>query len=67
MWQGTDGFIINNTDNLTADKVNILDGKNGSLLPDTVRCTVSRPSNCGKFNVVFNLITNPNGLRFNNL
>lgn len=60
-------FNINNIDNLTVDSVKTEDGKHGSLFPNTVRCIVSGPSNCGKTNVVFNLITNPNGLRFNNL
>lgn len=62
-----DCFNINNIDNLTVDKVKSVDGKHGSLLPDTVRCIVSGPSNCGKTNIVFNLITNIKGLRFNNL
>lgn len=62
-----DCFDINNIDDLTVDKVKRADGKHGTLLPDTVRCIVSGPSNCGKTNVVFNLITNPNGLRFNNI
>lgn len=60
-------FNVNNIDNLTVDKVTTIVGKHGPLLPDTVRCLVTGPSNCGKTNVVFNLITNPNGLRFNNL
>ncbi|WP_221935831.1 hypothetical protein, partial [Klebsiella pneumoniae] len=30
-------------------------------------CIISGPSNCGKTNVVFNLLTKPNGLRFNNV
>lgn len=60
-------FDINNIDDLTVDKVKIAEGKHGPLLPNTLRCIVSGPSNCGKTNVVFNLITNPNGVRFNNL
>lgn len=62
-----DSFTIENIDNLTVDNVKKEEGKHGNLLPNSVRCLVSGPSNCGKTNVVFNLITNPNGLRFNNL
>lgn len=62
-----DSFKINNIDELTVDSVKHEEGKHGHLLPDSVRCIVSGPSNCGKTNVVFNLITNDNGLRFNNL
>lgn len=62
-----ESFTINNIDNLTVDKIRSDVGKHGALLPDTIRCIVSGPSNCGKTNVVFNLITSPNGVRFNNL
>lgn len=62
-----DHFNINNIDELTVDNVKIEEGKHGRLLPDNIRCIVSGPSNCGKTNVVFNLVTNPNGLRFNGL
>ena len=62
-----DQFNISNIDDYTVDNDTINTGKHGSLLPNTVRCIISGPSNCGKTNVVFNLITNPKGLRFNNL
>lgn len=62
-----DRFNINNIDELTVDNVKIEEGKHGMLFPNTVRCILSGPSNCGKTNVVFNLVVNPNGLRFNNL
>ena len=60
-------FNVANFDDLTGDSINIKEGKHGSLLPNTVRCIVSGPSNSGKTNVVFNLIVNPKGLRFNNI
>lgn len=60
-------FKIENIDSLTVDYVKHKEGKHGKLFPNSVRCLVSGPSNCGKTNVVFNLITNPHGLRFNNL
>lgn len=41
--------------------------RHGPLLPSTIRCLVCGPSNCGKTNVVFNLLFDANGLRFSNL
>lgn len=37
------------------------------LLPDTVRCIICGPSNCGKTNAVFNMLFAENGLRFENV
>lgn len=37
------------------------------LLPNTIRCIICGPSNCGKTNVIISLIENPNGLRFENV
>lgn len=41
--------------------------KHGSLLPSTIRCIICGPSNCGKTNIMFSLLTDPKGLRFENL
>lgn len=41
--------------------------RHGSLLPHTIRCLVCGPSNCGKTNVVFNLLLDANGLRYLNV
>lgn len=41
--------------------------RHGPLLPDSIRCIVCGPSNCGKTNVVFALITDPKGVCFENL
>lgn len=61
-------FNIENFDKLTADHLdNEGSSKHGDLLPNTVRCIITGPSNCGKTNVVFNLLTQFNGLRFNNV
>ena len=62
-----DKLSVCNIDSLTVDDVNSEKSKHGSLLPNTVRCIVSGPSNCGKTNVVINLIIHENGLRFNNV
>ncbi len=41
--------------------------KHGKLLPESIRCIVCGPSNCGKTNLLFNLLFDPNGLRFKNI
>lgn len=37
------------------------------LLPNSIRCIICGPSNCGKTNVMINLLESPNGLRFENV
>lgn len=39
----------------------------GPLLPSSIRCIICGPSNCGKTNVMMSLLTDPNGLRFENV
>lgn len=41
--------------------------RHGALLPDTIRCIISGPSNCGKTNLIIGLILHENGLKFQNL
>lgn len=41
--------------------------RHGQLLPNTLRCIICGPSNCGKTNVLLSLIESPNGLRFKNV
>lgn len=41
--------------------------KHSQLLPNSVRCIISGPSGSGKTNVAFNLLFDPNGLRFENV
>lgn len=65
--QQKDKLNINNIDYLTVDNNSGVKSKHGTLLPHTVRCIISGPSNVGKTNVAFNLVTHPNGLSFNNL
>lgn len=37
------------------------------LLPNSIRCIICGPSNCGKTNVMISLLESPNGLRFENV
>ena len=41
--------------------------RHGDLLPDSIRAIFCGPSNCGKTNSMFALITHPNGVRFENV
>lgn len=41
--------------------------KHSTLLPDTIRCIMCGPSNCGKTNVMLNLLLHENGLKFKNI
>lgn len=41
--------------------------KHGPLLPNTIRCLICGPSNCGKTNVAISLLESPNGVRFENV
>lgn len=41
--------------------------RHGDLLPNTVRALLSGSSSCGKTNLLFTLLTDINGLRFENL
>lgn len=66
-----ESFAVNdNLDSLANVLTNTASGRverHGPLLPNTIRCIVCGPSNCGKTNVVFSLLTDPKGLRFENL
>lgn len=41
--------------------------KHGPLLPSSIRCIICGPSNCGKTNILITLLTDLNGLRFENV
>lgn len=41
--------------------------KHGPLLPNTIRCIISGPSNSGKTNIMFNLLGHPEWLVFENI
>lgn len=41
--------------------------KHGKLFPPTIRCIIAGPSNCGKTNLMINLIEHENGLKFENV
>lgn len=41
--------------------------RHGKLLPDTIRCIITGPSNCGKTNLILGLLLHENGLRYQNV
>lgn len=47
------------------DRKNV--NRHGNLLPSTIRCLIVGPSNCGKSNIIINLLLHPNGLKFENI
>lgn len=56
---------------LQFDKISIDSDKpsfrHGKLLPNTIRCIICGPSNCGKTNLVIGLLLHENGLQFQNV
>ncbi|KAG7301834.1 hypothetical protein JYU34_013222 [Plutella xylostella] len=54
------------------DNLSTLDSTNktfrhGTLLPNTIRCVICGPSNCGKTNLMIGLLLHENGLRYQNV
>lgn len=41
--------------------------RHSKLLPNTIRALIVGPSNCGKTNLLINLLEHPNGLKFENV
>lgn len=41
--------------------------KHSALLPNSIRCIICGPSNCGKTNVIISLLESQNGLHFENV
>lgn len=56
---------VRNLDNAIGQPTN--ERRHGNLLPNTIRCIVCGPSNCGKTNLIISLLEDPNGLRFENV
>lgn len=56
---------IDNHDLISATSLSKI--KHGVLFPNTMRCLIIGPSNCGKTNVMVSLIEHRNGLKFENI
>lgn len=63
--------LIKQHTSLNVNHINLGDSDNhirhSILLPNTIRCIICGPSNCGKTNVVLSLLLHENGLKFQNL
>lgn len=57
---------VRNVDELIASKKSKL-RKHSDLLPNSIRCIIAGPSNCGKTNLLVSLIESENGLKFENI
>lgn len=64
-------FIVNDAfdslANVVSNNSTACAQRHGPLLPNSIRCIICGPSNCGKTNVMFSLLTDPKGLRFENI
>lgn len=57
---------VRNIDNIvSSNRLQIK--RHGSLLPNSIRCIIAGPSNCGKTNLLISLIESENGLSFENI
>lgn len=59
-------LTIKCTDNCVTNEFN-KKKRHSELLPNTIRCIMCGPSNCGKTNIMLNLLEHPNGLKFENI
>lgn len=57
---------VRNIDDSISKNVNKVK-RHSELLPNTIRCIIAGPSNCGKTNLLLSLIESENGLKFENI
>lgn len=57
---------VENADTVTSPK-SVKLKRHSELLPDSIRCIIAGPSNCGKTNLLVSLIESENGLKFENI
>lgn len=65
--------LVKQNKSLTVRNLDVVGGvggkyvKHSPLLPNTIRCIICGPSNCGKTNVMLSLLLEENGLKFDNV
>lgn len=63
--------FVKQLDSLLLEDINLekerKKNRHGKLLPNTIRCIISGPSNCGKTNLVVGLLIHENGLHYKNV
>lgn len=63
----TTSLAVNDWSSLLSDVTAQKTLKHGALLPNSIRCLICGPSNCGKTNVLLTLLLDPNGIKFSNV
>lgn len=58
---------VRNVDELTLDQHVKWKKRHSDLLPNSIRCIIAGPSNCGKTNLLITLIESKHGLKFENI
>lgn len=58
---------VSNLDFVGGNLGSKVSNRHGPLLPNTIRCIICGPSNCGKTNVMLSMIKDENGLKFENV
>lgn len=58
---------VRNVDESTSSVEGTKHRKHSDLLPNSIRCIIAGPSNCGKTNLLISLIESKHGLRFENI
>lgn len=63
--------FVKQTQTLEVQNINLTkkptEFKHGPLLPNSIRCVICGPSNCGKTNVMLTLLLHENGLKFKHI
>lgn len=59
-------ILVRNVDESTSAGIS-KKKRHSELLPNSIRCIIAGPSNCGKTNVLITLIESENGLKFENV
>lgn len=58
---------VRNVDESTGGAKSVKEKRHSKLLPNSIRCIIAGPSNCGKTNVLITLLESENGLKFENV
>lgn len=58
---------VRNMDDVTSSSKRAKTKRHSALLPNSIRCIIAGPSNCGKTNLLLSLIESEHGLKFENV
>lgn len=60
-------IAVHNVDESLSTDSKLKGKRHSSLLPNSIRCIIAGPSNCGKTNLLISLIESEHGLKFENI